>query len=85
MKTNCIGMLILAFVVLALNASPVCAQKPARERLSLNADWRFQKGDPSGTENQLAYEKIKSWVTATGNEFLQQAPKACAARRKPRR
>jgi beta-galactosidase len=75
MKTNRIGILILAFLVLALNASSVRAQKPARERLSLNADWRFQKSDPSGTEGQLAYEKIKPWVIATGNEFLQQAPK----------
>lgn len=40
-----------------------------RERLSFNADWRFQKDDPPGTEGKLAYEKIKNWVTATGNEF----------------
>ncbi|HEX8919939.1 MAG TPA: beta-galactosidase GalB [Pyrinomonadaceae bacterium] len=42
---------------------------PVRERISINADWRFQKGDPSGTEGQLAYEKIKDWIRATGNEF----------------
>src|SRR6516225_1775048 len=40
-----------------------------RERLSFNADWRFQKGDPAGAEGQLAYPNIKNWVTATGNEF----------------
>ena len=43
---------------------------PLRERISFNADWRFQKGDPPGTESRLAYEKIKDWATATGNEFV---------------
>src|SRR5436309_4346965 len=46
------------------------AAVPLRERISINADWRFQKGDPSGAEGRLAYEKIKDWVTATGNEFV---------------
>lgn len=40
-----------------------------RERLSFNADWRFKKDDPAGTEGRLSYEKIKDRVTATGNEF----------------
>jgi beta-galactosidase len=46
------------------------AAVPLRERISLNADWRFQKGDPAGSEGRLAYEKIKDWVTASGNEFV---------------
>src|SRR5437870_10928865 len=46
------------------------AAVPLRERISLNADWRFQKGDPPGTEGRLTYEKIKDWATATGNEFV---------------
>jgi len=46
------------------------AAVPSRERISLNADWRFQKGDPPGTEGRLAYEKIKDWAMATGNEFV---------------
>src|SRR5438552_3790617 len=38
-----------------LTAAPiVCAQNTtARERLSFNADWRFQKDDPPGSEGQL--------------------------------
>jgi beta-galactosidase len=48
----------------------IAAAASVRERLSLNADWRFQKGDPAGTEGQLAYEKIKEWVKATGNEYV---------------
>src|SRR5437016_3978944 len=60
---------LLAAVLLTV-APPVFAQNTtARERLSFNADWRFQKDDPPGTEGQLAYEKIKDGVRATGNEF----------------
>jgi beta-galactosidase len=50
----------------AYAAEPV----PARERLSFNAAWRFQKDDPAGAEGQLAYEKIKDWIKASGNEFV---------------
>jgi beta-galactosidase len=57
--------------VLLLTVAPLaCAQNiTTRERLSFNADWRFKKDDPTGTEGRLAYEKIKNWVTHTGNEF----------------
>jgi len=43
--------------------------EPSRERISFNTGWRFQKNDPPGAEGQLAYQKIKNWVIATGNEF----------------
>ena len=74
-KTKCIEMVTLVLVLLIINVSSVYAQKPTRERLSLNAGWRFQKNDPTGTEGQLAYEKVKPWVVATGNEFMNGAPK----------
>ncbi|HYW69849.1 MAG TPA: beta-galactosidase GalB [Pyrinomonadaceae bacterium] len=51
-----------------------------RERISLDADWRFQKGDPAGSDGQLAYEKLKPWVMATGNEFVMNAGAAKPAR-----
>ena len=53
----------------------------ARERLSLNADWRFQKDDPPDSKTDLTYRDIKQWVMATGNEFL----KAAAATTQPSR
>jgi beta-galactosidase len=51
---------------------PVVSQAgdAGRERTSFNADWRFQKGDPNGATEQLAYAKVKDWVTATGSEFV---------------
>ena len=62
--------LLTSMHILLLHPATVRAADPLRERLSLNSDWRFQKGDPAGAEGQLAYEKIKDWVTATGNEFV---------------
>jgi beta-galactosidase len=41
----------------------------SRERLSLNADWRFTKGDPAGSEGKLSYETLKPWLLATGAEL----------------
>src|SRR5881394_3273702 len=67
MKT---GALTLWLLVLLLPASPARGQRVTRERNSFNADWRFQKDDPPGTEGQLAYERVKPWVIATGNEFI---------------
>src|SRR6185369_17454208 len=63
---------LLAFCLLVLGTHPAVAQQAGtpRERISLNADWRFQKGDPAGVDGRLAYDKIKDWVTATGNEFV---------------
>jgi beta-galactosidase len=43
--------------------------------MSFNESWRFQKGDPEGTGDKLAYEKIKDWVKSTGNEFVQDGAK----------
>src|SRR5438034_7508874 len=41
-----------------------------RERILFNENWRFEKGDPTGKEGVLTYEKIKNWVRASGNEFV---------------
>ncbi len=39
------------------------------ERLSFNADWRFQKDDPAEAKGKLAYAKIKAWLVPGGREF----------------
>ncbi|HKI68416.1 MAG TPA: beta galactosidase jelly roll domain-containing protein, partial [Verrucomicrobiae bacterium] len=52
---------------------PLCAtaaSEPVRERLSFDANWRFTKGDPAGTGDELSYKKIKPWMNSTGNEFV---------------
>src|SRR5258705_190907 len=57
------------------------ASTPSRERTSLNADWRFQKGDPSEAAGRLDYEKIKDVVSMTGNEFMKSATLAVSPER----
>lgn len=42
---------------------------PVRERLSLNSNWRFAKGDPANAGDQLSYTNIKAWVAVTGAKF----------------
>ncbi|HTK37019.1 MAG TPA: beta-galactosidase GalB [Pyrinomonadaceae bacterium] len=56
-------------ILLVCAASQVNAAGSS-ERVLFNENWRFQKGDPSGKEGVLAYEKIKDWVRASGNEYV---------------
>jgi beta-galactosidase len=57
--------LTLLLSVLTASAQPV---SPA-ERISLDAGWRFEKGDPADTGEKLAYSAIKDWVKASGAAF----------------
>src|SRR5438270_2282696 len=50
-------------------SATVQAQDSPSERVSFNADWRFQKSDPAEVAVQLDYQKIKDWVMAAGNEL----------------
>src|SRR4051812_799574 len=52
----------------------------ANERTSFNEGWRFQKNDPVGAEGKLAYDQIKDWVRASGNEFVLTSDAVKAAR-----
>src|SRR5258705_9596776 len=72
-KKKAVTRLCLFVIATLLGAAAtVRAQETSvRQRLSLNADWRFQKDDPRGSEGLLTYDKIKDWVTATGNEFVE--------------
>jgi beta-galactosidase len=63
-------LIVAMLFILNLLATTARAEDPARERLSFNSDWRFIKGDPPGTSDELSYANIKPWVTATGNEFM---------------
>src|SRR5437660_3954861 len=65
------GLMTASFLMLAPGSNGQTTSM--RERLSMNSGWRFQKNDPPGSEGVLSYEKIKDWVTATGNEFVSQS------------
>ena len=76
-------------IAVVLGALLVAAPAPPRERLSIDAGWRFHLGDPSGT--RLAYDAfpelpgsvgtttLKPWILPTGNAFVREP-----ARRHPR-
>jgi beta-galactosidase len=73
----------VAIVALGLIGSTAFAAGPAspRERISLDAGWRFAKDDPADAAGQLAYTNIQDWVEATGMEFTTNAD--LAAKKKP--
>jgi beta-galactosidase len=50
------------------------------ERLSLNAGWRFSKGDPAQDAGKLDYPAIKNWVAASGSRFTANAEAAAKAK-----
>jgi beta-galactosidase len=62
---------LLAFYVasFAATAQPI---SPG-EHASLDAGWRFVKGDPADAQGKLDYSAIKDWVAATGSGFTSNA------------
>ena len=50
------GMFLFVGLFLILASISWSAQASVRERISLNADWRFQKGDPNGDSAGLIYD-----------------------------
>ena len=45
-----------------------------RERISLDAGWRFFKGDAPEAGTNLNYKVIRNWILPTGNPFTTNAP-----------
>ncbi len=66
LRWTTLGGLICAGVLAAESGS-------AGERLSLDADWKFTKDDPTNFSGNLKYSEIKDWVNATGMEFAKGA------------
>jgi beta-galactosidase len=59
-------MVILSLWTVTALAAPA---SPTRERLSLNEDWRFTKGDPAGVGSQLSYPVLKEWLKLSAQSF----------------
>jgi len=68
-RWSLLGGVICAGVLAAQSVS-------ARERLSLDADWKFTKNDPTNFSGSLKYSEIKDWVNATGVEFTKETAPA---------
>jgi len=60
--------------LLAVRPAPAAA--PARDRINFDEGWRFTKGDPEGTAEQLHYTKLKPWVMPAGTAFTTTNPPA---------
>lgn len=65
------GQLQFAAAGLFLVGSPAFSADSVvpRERVSLNAGWRFIKGDPADAKDKLGYSKLKDWILPTGVEL----------------
>jgi beta-galactosidase len=65
---------LLLVAIFSLTSASVLlrAAEPAapRERLSLNAGWRFYHGDPQWMAPQLAYTSVRSWVLPSSAPLL---------------
>ena len=61
------------------NGSALATASP-RERISLNAGWRFTRNDPDGVGERLRYANIKDWVLPTAAELAKGAALAAKAR-----
>ncbi|KAL1872424.1 hypothetical protein Daus18300_004395 [Diaporthe australafricana] len=42
----------------------------ARERLSINADWRFERFERESNPDGLSYEQLKPWMLPAANNFI---------------
>ena len=62
-------------LILLLLAHSVALATP-RERISLNADWRFYRGDAAEAGTNLSYAKLKPWLLPTANAFTTNSPAA---------
>ena len=63
-------LIVAVLVTLNLLTANLPAADSVRERLPFDSAWRFIKGDPLGVGNELSYANTKSWVMATGHEFV---------------
>lgn len=69
MRPYQIGIIPLLLLSFAAISNIRAVDGDARERIPLNANWRFQKGDPANVGDQLSYSKLKDWLLPTSNAF----------------
>jgi beta-galactosidase len=74
MKTS--KMLPFAAMLLAQTVMFAAPADSPRERISLDAGWRFLKADAPDAGTNLNYSAIKAWLLPLGNPFTTNAPAA---------
>ena len=66
--------LTFATISTPVPAAPVPETPSPRERISLNADWRFYKSDTAAADTHLSYDMLKPWLLPTANAFTTNVP-----------
>jgi len=70
-----VATLVSAIATLPGGVNAAEAEPPARERVLLNADWRFMRGDPEGIAVDLRYDELEPWIMPSGNAFIRDTAK----------
>ena len=66
---------LLAFTLLLAQAIGFKAMADAsRERISIDAGWRFTKGDAPEAGTNLSYSSLRPWILPTGNPLTTKVP-----------
>lgn len=61
---------IAPVLLLAAGVEMTLASDSPRERISIDENWRFTKGDPANNTVDLRYGVIKQWILPTSNPFI---------------
>jgi len=62
-------MLVLLMLTQTIAPATTATADMPRERISLNADWRFAKSDPAEAGTTLTYPALRRWILPAGNPF----------------
>src|SRR5882724_380622 len=66
--------LTIVVAIMSLSSALVCIRAAEtdlpRERVSLNAGWRFYKGDPQWMSPQLDYASVRAWLVPSSAPLL---------------
>jgi len=68
---KCLPLMALLLVPTVISAAP--ADSP-RERISLNAGWRFYKGETPDAGTNLTYLALRAWLLPAMNSFVANPP-----------
>jgi len=67
-------LLSLSVLLLAQTATFAVTSDAPRDRISINAGWRFHQGDSPDAATNLTYPAISQWDLPTGNPFTKKVP-----------
>ena len=79
-RSKAIAALVLVVGAGLLGGGTTAAQSLPRERISINDDWRFKKGDPPGHTGRLLYDVRPEVKDERDDRHADAEPQAAAGR-----